>query len=163
MTPPQETYDGGRQLSRSLQKLTIGAVRDMQGRRVQKLTEGLVEREEQFVIAVDGRAGEFPAWNTVKVKFGITYVYGKAHRDSQLIRPHFVYGSTVESGGPVGLLACITKWDVTKADETTGCTLAIGAVATDQARRFRGELHARFQGYGVPTDVYGDMSSVDVG
>lgn len=148
-------------LDRTMKSLTIGVVHDMEARKLQRELEGLTEREDQFVIEVAGEASEFPNWQEVEIGFGILFVNGTGHRDSPLVRPFFTYGAYIEKGGPIGLLACVTRWNVNDRDETTGCTIGIGAVATDLGRSFRGELHAVFQGYGAPADPYGDMEAFE--
>lgn len=155
------SVDEGR-LERAFRGLLIGTVQRVEQAKRQRGLEGLAEREERYAIQVSGRGEEFPSWHEVHVRFGIEFVDATGQRDSWLTRPHFTYGATVEVGGPVGLHACVTRWDVTDRNEVTGCMLAIGAVATDVARKFRGELHACFQGYGAPAErVYGDVTQYD--
>lgn len=142
-------------LNRSIKGIMIGAQRRMDAAKRQRRLEGLREFEERYAIDISGRAEEFPSWSEVHLRFAMTHVDATGQRDSWLIRPHFVYGAYIKRGGPVGIIACVTRWDVNKRNETTGCMLAIGALATDQARKFSGELHACFQGYGAPAEVYG--------
>lgn len=151
------------QLERAIRSLTIGTVKAMDSRKVQRRLEGLTEREEEYQIEVSGRGEEFPSWSEVHIQFENVYVDATGQRDSDLIRPHFYYGAYVPVGGPIGLMACVTRWDVNSRNETTGCMLSIGAVATDVARKFRGELHAVFHGYGAPQDVYGDLTGTEGG
>lgn len=156
------TVDFGR-LDRTYRHLTIGQVNGMSSRRLQRELEGLREFEDQFKIEIAGRGEEFPVWTEVHLKFNIDFVDATGQRDSPFDRPHFTYGAIIESGGPIGLDACVTRWDVDDRNQTTGCMLSIGARATDFARKFRGELHARFQGYGAPTEAYGDPTNYDRG
>jgi hypothetical protein len=148
-------------LDRSLQSLTIGLPKGQSYRKTQQQLEGLQEFEDQFKIAISGRGEEFPAWQEVHVNFNITFVDATGQRDAPFDQPHFTYGVYISDGGPVGVLACVTRWDVNRRNEITGCMLGIGAVATDHARTFRGELHARFQGYGAPVEAYGDETQYD--
>lgn len=150
-------------LDQALRQITLGVVRDMESRRAQKLIEGLLEREENFVIPVSGFVGQNVQWSEMAIKFGTVFVSAEGQRDSQLIRPHVTSGAYVPIGGPVILDACVTEWNVTSKDETVGCTIMIGAHTTDESRKFEGELHVRFQGYGAPADPYGDPSMYDVG
>lgn len=150
------------QLDRSMRALTIGNVKGQDQRKLQRTLEGLEEREEQFKIAVAGLGSEFPSWSEVHLTFGVEFIDGSGQRNSPFDKPHFTYGVEIEQGGPIGLVACITRWDVGKSNQTIGCMLSIGAVATDRNRKFRGSLHARFQGYGAPAEVYGDPSQYDV-
>lgn len=149
-------------LGQAMNALTIGTVKAMSRAQEQRALEGLMEREEQFKIAVSGVAEEFPGWSDpIEITFGTVFVDGTAHRDSPYDRPHFTHGAYIEEGGPVGLLGCIVEWITNDRNETLGCKLCIGPVATDVARTFKGEFHARFQGWGAPVDSYGDMSSID--
>lgn len=155
------TVDLGR-TDRTMRSLTIGNVKGQGERARQRALEGLSEREEQFKISVAGLGSEFPSWSEVHLTFNIEFIDGSGQRDSAFDRPHFTYGVEIEQGGPVGLVACVTRWDIGKSNQTLGCMLAIGAVATDWNRKFRGALHARFQGYGAPAEVYGDPSQYDI-
>lgn len=156
------SVDFGR-MDRTFQALAVGDPRSVNERQRQRLLEGLVEYEDQFKIGVAGRGEEFPSWQTVNLLFNVTFVDASAQRNLPYKRPHFTFGVEIESGGPVGLLACVMGWRTNRRNETLGCTLAIGAVATDIPRQFRGELHARFQGYGAPVDQYGDPREFDIG
>lgn len=144
-----------RQVEESLASVTIGTVRSIEGAKAQRALEGLAEREEQLKIDVSGNAEEFTTWVEVEIEFETIFVDATGQRDSDFVTPHFYYGSYVPVGGPVGLVACVTEWVTNDRNETTGCTLAIGCQASDVARKFKGELHAVFQGYGVPVDDYG--------
>lgn len=148
-------------LDRSMRALHIGTVQGASQRRMQRELEGLAERQDQFLVPVVGRGEEFPVWSEVHINFNITFVDATGQRDVPFDRPLMTYGAVVEEGGPVGLLACVTRWDTNRRNEVTGCMLSIGAVATDHARSFRGELHVSFEGYGAPTEAYGDSTQYD--
>lgn len=143
--------------------LTIGAIESVREADLQRALEGLAETEEQILIEVSGTSEEFGAWTEVHLRFDNLFVDATDERDTPYDRPFFTYGTEIERGGPVALAACITRWDVNERNETTGCMISIAALATDEPRTFRGQLHARFQGYGMPADVYGDDGeSLDV-
>jgi hypothetical protein len=148
-------------LERAMNSLTVGTVQAMDRKKRDRLIEGLAEREEQFKIEVSGRGEEFPEWTKVELTFESVFVDGTGNRDSEFDRPVFTYGYYVPVGGPVGLDACITEWNVNDRSETTGCVMWIGARATDVARKFKAEIHAVFQGYGMPPDPYGDISDTN--
>lgn len=150
------------QMDRTMKALKLGGIKHMNQRAMQRALEGLQEYEDQFKIEVSGDAEEFPAWSETHLKFNIDFVDATGQRDAPFDRPHFTYGTYIEEGGPVGIIACVTRWDINDRGETTGCMIAVGAVATDYARTFRGELHARFQGYGAPTEQYGDPTQYDI-
>lgn len=143
-------------LERAMKGITIGVVRSTEDRKAQRSLEGLEDREERLVIGIEGRAEEFPAWDEVEVTFATVFVNGTGMRDTELIRPHITYGGVCEHGGPVGFMATVMEWKTNKRDETIGATFAIAAVATDEARTFRGEVHITVTGYGAPADAYGD-------
>jgi hypothetical protein len=150
------------QVDRTLRGLTFGRVRGGNARQAQRELEGLQEYELQYKIAIAGTAEEVVAWSEVPLRFDVEFVDAAAQREAPFDRPHFTYGAYIESGGPVGIHACVTRWTMGKRNEVIGCIIAIGPVATDQSRRFRGELHARFQGYGAPAESYGDPTMYDV-
>lgn len=149
------------QIENTVRGLTVGMIRALDSAKAQRALEGLAERVEQFQIEVFGQAEEFASWSFAKVKFETVFVDGRGQRDSELLRPHFTYGAYIPVGGPVDLSACVTEWEVNDRQETIGCTLAIGTAASDVARKFRGELHAEFSGYGAPVLDYGDIGLSD--
>lgn len=142
------------QLDRVLKGVTVGTIQSLRRAEERAASDGLMEREEQFQIGISGVAEEFVDWETVEIKFGTTFVDASGQRDSELERPHFTYGGEVETPTPVGLLACILEWKTTPRNETIGCKLAIGVAASDRATRFKGFLHANFQGYGQPRNTF---------
>jgi hypothetical protein len=141
-------------LENALKGMTLGVVRSIDNAADRAYKDGLVEREEQFQIAFSGVAEEFFAWQTAEVKFGNVFVDATGQRDSELTVPHFTYGAELESPIPVGIMAVIMAWKKTDRDETIGCTLAVGAAATDQSTKFFGALHATFQGFGQPANTF---------
>jgi hypothetical protein len=145
------------QVERAVAGLTISVLKGQKKAEEARLAEGLAETEEQLKLEISGRAEEFPIWTDLRIKFGTVFLAAPGQRDSEYDRPHFSYGYEVTEGGPVGLDACVTEWLVNDREETVGCKLAVGPRATDYGTRFRGLIHARFQGYGAPVDVYGNM------
>lgn len=137
--------------------LTITVLKGAKKAEEAKLAEGLAETDEQLKLEIQGRAEEFPIWTILRIKFGTIFLAAPGQRDSDYDRPHFTFGYEVTEGGPIGIDACVTQWLVNDREETYGCKLAVGPRATDYATRFRGVVHANFQGYGAPIDVYGDM------
>lgn len=149
--------DGGPQghrLEQAMRGLTLGTVTDLRKAEERAYEDGLIEREEQFQIAISGVAEEFLDWDTVDIKFSTIFMDASGQRDSELERPHFTYGGEIETGTPVGLLACVLEWKTTARNETIGCKLAIGVAASDQSTRFKGFLHANFQGFGQPRTTF---------
>lgn len=144
--------------SRAVRGLTLGVLSAAARLKAQRELEGLAEVEENIKVDVVGRAEEFPIWTQVFIEFETVFIDASGQQDTEFDRPHFTFGGVCEEGGPVGLLACVTQWEVNDRDEVTGCVLGVSAVATDHARKFRGELHARFQGFGMPADAYGGQT-----
>lgn len=141
-------------LDKALKGLAIGVPRNLQEAQERAYKDGLIEREEQFQIAIGGNAEEFFAWSVVEVKFGTLFVNATGNRDSELEVPHFTYGASIETDSPVGVLAAVMEWKTTDRLEIIGCDLAIGVAATDRATRFKGFLHATFQGFGQPNTTF---------
>lgn len=151
------------QVERLMRDVTLGTIRAMEYRREQSEIEGLREREAQFQVSISGRGEEFPSWTSVELEFETLFIDGRGQRDSELERPQFTYGVYVPRGGPVGVLACVTSWKLSDRNETIGATVGLGAVSTDVARKFSGQVHLTFQGFGCPADVYGDPLQNDEG
>lgn len=143
-------------LERSMRGITLGTVTDLKKAEERAQADGLIEREEQYQIAISGVAEEFLDWQTVDIKFGTVFVDATGQRDSELTQPHFTYGAQIDSGTPVGIMACVLEWKTTARGETIGCKLAIGVAASDKTVKFKGSLHATFQGYGQPLNTFMD-------
>lgn len=149
--------DGGPQghrLEQAMKGLTLGTVTDLRKAEERAYQDGLIEREEQFQVAISGVAEEFLDWETVEIKFSTAFMDASGQRDSELERPHFTYGAEIETATPVGILACVLEWKTTARNETIGCKLAIGVAASDRSTRFKGFLHANFQGFGQPRNTF---------
>lgn len=141
-------------LEQALKGLTIGTIQDMNKAAEGAARDGLIEREEQFQIEISGTAEEFFSWNIAEIKFGTLFTNATGQRDSELEQPHFTYGASIITAIPVGVLASVMEWIETDRKEVVGCKLAIGAAATDRHTKFRGLLHASFQGYGAPNNTF---------
>lgn len=144
----------GQRLEQALKGITLGTVIDLRKAEERAYNDGLIERDEQFQIAIAGVAEEFLDWETVDIKFGTAFVDASGQRDSELERPHFTYGGEIETPTPVGILACVLEWKTTARNETIGCKLAIGVAASDRSTKFKGFLHANFQGFGQPVNSF---------
>ena len=145
-------------VERAVRGLTLGVMSAAKRAKEQRELEGLSHIEENIKVDVVGRAEEFPIWTQVHLEFETVFIDASGQQDTEFDRPHFTYGAVVTKNGPVGILSCVVDWDVNDREEVTGCILAISAVATDHGRRFQGEVHARFQGYGMPADAYGGLT-----
>lgn len=148
-------------MDRAMQGLTIGVAKSTADYIKQKDLEALKEVDEQFQISIEGRAEEFPVWDKVKLKFDTHFIDATGQRASPFDRPHFTYGAEANTDTdhkPVGILAVVVTWDVNNRGATVGCTLAVGAVATDLSTKFKGWVHCTFQGWGAsPESIYGDV------
>lgn len=147
---------GLQKLERSLKKIRIGSVRDMQ--RIQKKAEadGLIERTEQFHLAVSGLAEEFFDWNTVDINFATVFVDATGQRDSSFDRPNISVGSELYTPDPVAITGVVMGWKTNERNETLGAKVAIGVSSTDKATKFKGAVHLTFQGFGQPLNTFGD-------
>lgn len=135
-------------LERALEGLTIGVVQDLQDfERLRKL-DGLQEIEQQFWVEFAGKAEEFASWEQVDVDFEQFYVDATGQRDSPFDRPHFTYGSVIDTPTPVGVMANVMSYRTNNRNETVGAKVAIGIFASDIAVKVRGRLNLTFQGYG---------------
>jgi len=142
------------QMEKALKGLTIGTVQSMNEAADRAAKDGLIEREEQFQIEVSGTAEEFFDWSIAEIKFGTLFTNATGQRDSELEQPHFTYGASIITATPVGVLASVMEWIETDRKEIVGCKLAIGVAASDRHTKFRGFLHASFQGYGAPNNTF---------
>lgn len=141
-------------IEKAIKGLALGTVTNMAKAREEAQKDGLIEREEQFQIAISGVAEEFLDWQEIELKFGTLFTDATGQRDSELERPQFTYGAEMTLGGPVGILACVTEWKTNERNEVIGCKLAIGVAASDQSQKFKGYLHASFQGFGLPQNTF---------
>lgn len=147
---------GLQKLEQSLAQLRIGAVRDMQKLQAHAVADGLIERDEQFRVAVSGVAEEFFSWQEVDLVFSTVFVDATGQRDSPFDRPHISAGAELYTPVPVAIQATVMSWKVTDRNETTGATVAIGVASTDQATKFKGAVHLTFQGFGQPVNTFQD-------
>jgi hypothetical protein len=141
-------------MEHALKGLTIGTVQSMNDAADRAAKDGLIERDEQWQIEITGTAEEFFNWSIAIVKFGTVFSNATGQRDSELEQPHFTYGASIITATPVGVLASVMEWTENERKETVGCKLAIGVAATDRHTKFRGFLHANFQGYGQPGNTF---------
>jgi len=147
---------GLQKLERSIKQLRIGAVRDTQRINQKAEADGLIERDEQFVVGVSGVAEEFFSWEQLELTFATVFVDATGQRDSPLTRPHISVGSELYTPIPVSITAVVMGWKTNERNETLGAKVAIGVASTDQATKFKGAVHLGFQGFGQPLNTFGD-------
>ena len=139
-----------------MKSLRIGAVRDMQAIQKKAIEDGLIERVEQFQIAVAGVAQEFFAWKEVDITFSTIFVDATGQRDSPFDRPHISVGAELYTPVPVNVTGVVMSWRTNDRNETLGCKVAIGVSSTDNATKFKGSVHLSFQGFGQPMNSFTD-------
>lgn len=134
-------------IERAIKGLTLGLVRDQQEFENQIRVDGLQEKEQQFWVEISGRAEEFASWAIREIEFEQHYVDATGQRDSPFDRPHFTFGSVLDSSTPVALFATVMEYMVNDRNETVGAKVAIGMLATDEATNVKGRVNLTFQGY----------------
>jgi hypothetical protein len=147
---------GLQKLERSFKALRIGAVKDGQDLRQRAEEDGLIERDEQFRLAVSGVAQEFFSWQTVDIVFSTVFVDSTGQRDSPFDRPHISVGSELYTPVPVSITAVVMSWLTNDRNETLGAKVALGVASTDKATKFKGSVHLTFQGFGQPKNTFDD-------
>jgi hypothetical protein len=140
-------------LGQAMRGLTIGTVESMRDFDRKRRMDGLQEIEEQIHIVVSGRAEEFADWDTTLIEFETKFVDATGQRSSAFDRPHFTYGAVILTGPPLAIVACVTDWKTTGANETVGAKVAVGCLATDKAAKFKADVHLSFQGFGSSRDM----------
>lgn len=146
-------------LQRSLQRLSLGTIRDLQKKQAQRDAVGMQEAHLQFQIPLLGTAVQGIAWKSKAIAFDFVFWPAVGQReDADFSRPQFSSGVVMESvdklaaPSPV-IITPVIEWTVGKAGQTVGCVVHIGIHSpTADALKFSGYLHLTFQGYGAPLD-----------
>lgn len=156
-------------LARSIRKLAIGTVRDLEVRRGQRTTGALDEREEQYQIAVSGTATDYPLWTPAELPLDTAFSIATGTRESSLQRPQVSFGyeltavqrqndelvwEPVTDG--VILSAVVRDWHFDVAYAIDKLTVLIGAIAPGDELMFSGFVHVTLQGFGTPRDTQPD-------
>lgn len=154
-------------LARSIRRLAIGVVRDVDSRRRGRDVAALAEREEQFQIAVSGIATDYPAWATVKLDFDTQFTsLATGNRMSMLQRPQVTTGFELTSverqnadtgvweptDAGVVCVALVRDYSFDAANAINGATVQCCAIAPGDELMFTGFAHVSFQGLGAPGD-----------
>ena len=152
-------------LARSVRRLAVGVVRDMNDRQAGTAIAGVAEREEQFQLAVSGIATDYPAWASTLLPFDTEFVRDSAQRDSSLLRPQVYFGyelTTLERlDGPMWLPATdaavvmagvVRDWQIVGPNLINGVRLVLSAHAPGDELRFTGFVHVTVQGFGTPRE-----------
>jgi hypothetical protein len=156
-------------LARSIRKLAIGVARDVEVRRAGRAANTMDEREEQFQIAIQGIATDYPFWQTIVVDFATAFTIAGGDRQSTLQRPQVSIGcelTDVErqndqlvwepvSDGVI-LTAVVRDYGFDDAHAINSATVAVCAIAPGDELTFSGFVHVSFQGFGAPRDPQPD-------
>lgn len=156
-------------LARSIRKLAIGVVRDVDARQAGKAANSFSEREEQYQIAISGTATDYPLWTTAVLPFETAFTIATGNRESSLQRPQVAVGFELTAvqrqndaleWEPVtaGVLvtAVVRDYAFDDAHAIKSATVLIGATAPGDELRFSGFVHITFQGLGAPRESQPD-------
>lgn len=145
-------------IHRSLGKLAISIQRSSDRKRAAAAAEGLAEVDQQFQVALTGRAGGL-VWQEIAIAFDDIFVDAPGQRDADLLEPHFTYGAVIDIGPPVWITAHVSDWQTDAQGNFTGAAVRVGvwdplaiAASSDEFPRFGGRLHLNFQGFAAPND-----------
>lgn len=117
----------------------------------------LAETDQQFQLEVSGVGGGIAGWTHFDIAFDEIIYNAPAQRDNPLSEPHMVFGYVMESGPPVMLSACVTKWKKNASGHFIGAKVAVSAMGGSGAGRVKARVHLTFQGLSAPNDP--DMGS----
>jgi hypothetical protein len=137
-------------VNRAIHGLSLGVVRSLNKEEQRRKNMGLGEVDLQYQVDVNGEAGTLVDWSFVQLDFQFAFYYSAYSRDSDLDRPQFTQGATIDSGTPVVINACVVDWALDpEVQGVTGATMAIGAFSpgASEAVPFNGSVHLVFQGY----------------
>jgi len=138
-------------LERALRELTIGAVQAGRAHDQLNRTMGATELDLQYQLEISGKADTVIALTTKSIDFEIDFFYAPGNRDSDLERPHMIFGG--EADAPVALSATVVAWhEDPDSGAVTGADVAIGACAPTLTP-FTGKVHITFQGWGLVRDT----------
>jgi hypothetical protein len=156
-------------LARSIRRLAIGVVRDVETRRGGRAANTVDEREEQFQIALAGTATDYPLWQAVELPLNTAFSIATGNRDSTLQRPQVSFGyeltlvqrqNDVLVWEPVSdgviLSAAVRDYHFDAAQTIDRATILLCAIAPGDELQFSGFVHATFQGFGAPRDSQPD-------
>lgn len=135
-------------LQKAMKGIVIGTVQDLQDFEKEAKLNGLQEVEEQLWVDFAGRAEEFAAWSMKELEFVNHFVDATGQRDSPFDRPHFTFGSVVDTPTPVVVSAVVMAYKTNERNETVGANVALGILASDLSVNVRGRVNLTFQGYG---------------
>lgn len=136
------------------QGTTIGVFKGRQRRERQQAELGLNEIDVQYHVAINGTASTVPGFTTVDFDFEFEFHSAPGNRPSDLLLPHFTFGSYIYSGGPLMVSCCVTSWDENPNNGgISGADIGIGVMGSSaEPEEFAGYAHLTFQGYAVSLD-----------
>jgi hypothetical protein len=156
-------------LGRSIRRLAIGMVRDVDQRRTMKSQNTLDEREEQFQIAVSGTATDYPLWSAIDLGLDTAFSIATGNRNSTLQRPQLSFGYELTAvlrqndalvwepvSDGVILSAVLRDYHFDSAHTLDRATVLLCAIAPGDELQFTGFVHVTFQGFGAPRETQPD-------
>lgn len=137
------------QLRRSLQSMTLGAIRASKEAEAQAAIDQLAEIDLQFQLPIQGTAYAAARWGSVQLAFDTPFYDAVDQRDSPYIEPIFTYG-VILNRGHVFITCAIEAWEGDQINGIKGATVAVGACNPGgRSQKFSGHIHLNFQGYGA--------------
>jgi hypothetical protein len=156
-------------LARSIRRLAIGVVRDVETRRTGRAANTVDEREEQFQIAISGTATDYPFWQAVELPLLTAFTIATGSRDSTLQRPQASFGYELTAvqrindenvwepvSDGVILSAAVRDYHFDAAHAIDRVTVLLAAIAPGDELQFTGFVHVTFQGFGAPRETQPD-------
>lgn len=136
-------------LQRAREDMSLGIITRSRERREQDLEVAMIEHEQQIRIALEGAPSPGWGFGEVEVEFDHHFFYAPAQRDSDLIYPHFTFGSFCEEDAVV--VARVKEWDIREHNGAIrGATVG---VAIQCKVAYEGYLDLRFQGYAALDEI----------
>lgn len=151
---------------RSIRALTIGSIIASDRRRQLDRDEAMQELDQQFQLPISGVATAVPVWQDVEIAFDVTLLDAPDMRETPYSEPLVTHG--VFCADDVFVTVAVAAWIRDEQQNFAGARVRIGVVAffedpvlmptfTAQAvapvettRRFRGDIHLNFSGFGSP-------------
>lgn len=135
---------------RAIADLTLGVVKSTAARAAVDQELALTETDQQYQIPVSGTARTVAGFGVLAITFDYPFYYAPGQRDSDLERPHMVYGA--ECDAFVVLHAHVQDWDIESATGAiVGATVVVACLSAADID-FTGKLHLTFQGFSSPND-----------
>ena len=141
-------------LERTIEHLTHGAALALDRRRAQLGYDQLGELEQQFQIAIRGRAQTRLTTQKITLDFDVEFYNATEQRDVPFTVPTFSWGVVLdETSNFVIVNAAVTKWNIDDRHAIVGADVTLASYVPSTADlSFSGYVHLVFQGYGAPAE-----------